>query len=214
MSENNSSSNVNMSETPSIWIFAVYTQSWVCITANLAVFLTYMRFSARFTNPYYNTMKLTCLANIVLLFVIFLYSLRGSIFSSLFLMYIEECLGYSQIAGFNLINCVNRFVAIVFFYQYKTWVTHYRMKLALAFLVVWNIMISSFHTLTNYQYYAGYDYARTGTIMLVTNSLYWSSFVVSIMRFSSLAADVKKVGYNDMLLSNNRKLIRKIHYIL
>jgi len=51
-------------------------------------------------------------------------------------MYLEEALGYSQIATCNMLNCGNRFLATVYFHQYKVWI---------GFVMIVNINMDSSH---------------------------------------------------------------------
>jgi len=110
------------------------------IIINAALFSIYWVCKKNFNNPYFITIRFLCIANISLLLVIFVYSQEGSIIVDLVAVYFDECLGYSQISYFNVVICVNRFLAVVFYGKYKIWVTHKRMWIVLIFGVFWNVV--------------------------------------------------------------------------
>jgi len=198
-SSNNSTD--SLPEIPSIWLnilcYSVAIETSLFFLANVCVLAVYMLNSSKFSNPYYLTMKLMCLWDACLLLIIFLYSLNNDWYYLSVFSFMEEFAGYSQIVSCNLVNCINRFLAIVFFYHYKTWVTKKRMIVLLFFCVIWNLVASIFHAQTDYSYYSYYDYVRTGGIMLGTNLLYWVSFFVSLKRMSSMTGDAKKVMFTS-----------------
>jgi len=171
-------------------------------SSNVSIFIIYMLNPSKFSNPYYLTMKLMCVSNACLLLIMFIDTLNPDLYYAPVFSFLEEFTGYSQIVTCNLGNCINRFLATVFFFNYKTWVTKNRMLALLTLCFVWNLGASIFHHMTDYGYYSYYDYVRTGTIMVSTNGLYLVSFLVALKRMSSMTGDAKKV-LNFTLLSVN-----------
>jgi len=158
--------------------------------ANLALLISFFVLKSTYSNPFFTTVKFMLVSNIGLLAVIATYSIQGSIENTIVGIF-EEGIGYGPIVIFNLTNSINRFIAIVFKFDYKIWVTHKRMIIIACFNLVINFAVGIMDYMTKSQFYAYYDYPRSGLVILTTNALFWTSVYVYRQRSRKLSIESK-----------------------
>lgn len=160
---------------------------------NFVVLTIYLLNKFSFSNSYYFTMKFVYISNLLLLLVIFSYVIDIDLSGSSLIQGLEE-FGYAQIVLLNLVNCLNRFVAIVFYRKYNIWMTFRRTLILLIFVSVYNSVLTGLLVKFDFDFYPTYDYCRTGSIVITTNVLYLVAFVISAKRVKTMTGNSRKVS--------------------
>jgi len=187
--ETNSTNETIVSNEQITWDrYLILVATVLFFVANLALLISFFVLKSTYSNPFFTTIKFMLVSNMGLLVVIATYSIQGSIENTIVGIF-EEGIGYGPIVIYNLTNSVNRFIAIVFKLDYKTWVTHKRMLIIACFNLVINFAVGIMDYLTKSEFYEYYDYPRSGLVVLTTNALFWTSVYVYRRRSRQLSIE-------------------------